>query len=65
MFSSKIHIDLFVDDTNIYFSYTIESERYLLQNNLNLFSQWANQYLAIKYFFIKMRSYDFREGYSI
>ena len=44
-FSSKIHIDLFDDDTKIYFSYASESERFLLQNNLNLFSQWANKWL--------------------
>ena len=44
IFSSKIHTDLFADDTQIYFSYTYESERFLLQNNLNLFSQWANKW---------------------
>ena len=44
IFSSKIHIDLFADDTTIYFSYASESERFLLQNNLNLFSQWANKW---------------------
>ena len=43
IFSSKIHIDLFADDTKIYFSYASESERFILQNNLNLFSQWANK----------------------
>ena len=37
-FSTKIHIELFADDTNIYFYYTFESEISLLQNNLNLFS---------------------------
>ena len=40
---SKIHIDLFADDTKIYFSYTSENERSLLLNNLNLFTQWANR----------------------
>ena len=44
IFSSKIHIDLFADDTNIYFSYASESERFLLQNNINSFSQWANKW---------------------
>ena len=44
IFSSKIHIDLFADDTKIYFSDTSETERFLLQNNLNLFSQWANKW---------------------
>ena len=44
IFSSKIHIDLFADDTKIYFSYASESERFLLQNNLNLFSQWVNKW---------------------
>ena len=44
IFSSKIHIDLFADDTQIYFSYASESERFLLQNNLNLFSQWVNKW---------------------
>ena len=44
IFSSKIHIDLFADDTKLYFSYASESERFLLQNNLNLFSQWANKW---------------------
>ena len=39
IFSSKIHIHLFADNTKIYFSYASESERFLLQNNLNLFSQ--------------------------
>ena len=29
LFSSKIHIDLFADDTKIYFSYASESERIL------------------------------------
>ena len=38
-----MHIDLFADDTKIYFSYTSESEKFLLQNNLNLFSQWTNK----------------------
>ena len=40
IFSLKINIDLFADDTKIYFSYASESERFLLQNNLNLFLQW-------------------------
>ena len=44
IFSSKIHIDLFVDDIKLYFSYTSESERFLLQNNLKLFSQCANKW---------------------
>ena len=39
-----MHIDLFADDTKIYFSYASESEIFLLQNNLNLFSQWANKW---------------------
>ena len=39
IFSSKIQFDLFSIDTNIYFSYASESERFILQNNLNLFSQ--------------------------
>ena len=34
--SSKIHIDLFADDTKIYFSYASESERFLLQNNSSI-----------------------------
>ena len=45
IFSLKIHIDLFADDTKIYFSYASESERFLLQNNLNLFSQWVNKWI--------------------
>ena len=44
IFSSKIHFDLFADDTKIYFSYASVSERFLLQNNLNLFSQWVNKW---------------------
>ena len=44
IFSSKIHIDLFADDTKIYASYASESERFILQYNLNLFSQWANKW---------------------
>ena len=44
IFFSKIHIDLFTDDIKIYFSYASESKRFLLQNNLNLFSQWANKW---------------------
>ena len=55
-----MHIDLFADDTKIYFSYICESERFLLQNNLKLFSQWA-----IQYYIIKMYSYNYRKGYSI
>ena len=39
IFSSKIHINLFADDTKIYFSYTSDCEISLLQNNLNLFPQ--------------------------
>ena len=39
-----MHIDLFTDESKIYFSYTSESERFLLQNNLNLFLQWANKW---------------------
>ena len=39
-----MHIDLFADDTKIYFYYTSESEIFLLQNNLNLFLQWANKW---------------------
>ena len=38
IFYSKIHIDLFADDTKLYLDYSPESERFLLQNNLNLFS---------------------------
>ena len=34
---------LFADDTQIYFYYASQSERILLQNNLNIFSQWANK----------------------
>ena len=44
IFSSKIHIDLFADDTQIYFSHASESEIFLLQNNFNLFSQWVNKW---------------------
>ena len=44
IFSSKIHIYLFADDIKIYFSYASESERFLLQNSLHLFSQWANKW---------------------
>ena len=44
IFSSKIHIDLFADYTQLYFSYASESERFLFQINLNLFSQWANKW---------------------
>ena len=38
IFSYKIHIDLFANDINIYLYYASESERFLLQNNLNLIS---------------------------
>ena len=44
IFSSKIHIELFADATKMYFSYVSESERFLLQNNINLFSQWVNKW---------------------
>ena len=43
IFCSKMHIDLFADDTKIYLSYTSESEIFLSTNNLNLFSQWTNK----------------------
>ena len=40
----KFILNLFAHDTKIYFSNASESERFLLQNNLNLFSQWANKW---------------------
>ena len=44
IFSSKIYIDLFADNIKIYFSYASESEIFLLQKKLYLFSQWANKW---------------------
>ena len=40
IFSLKIHIDLFADDTQIYFSYTSESEIFLIQNNIIYFHNY-------------------------
>ena len=43
IFSSKIHIDLFADDTQIYIPTHLRVKD-PLQNNLNLCSQWTNKW---------------------
>ena len=45
LFPPQIHVDLFADDTKMYYSFKNISDRIHLQSTINIFQSWSNTWL--------------------